>query len=535
MDGQLIITMSGKSEQARCPYCLTMSGRVHSRYWRQPSDLPCFGYAVQLHLKVRRFFCDNEGCGYVTFAERFAEMIVPYARRTARLGQQLEAVAFVAGGEAGARLLGCLGMWVSPDTLLRIMRDSPEVETPSARVVGVDDWAIKKGQTYGTIIVDLEKQQPIDLLPERSAETLAAWLQAHPEVEIISRDRGTEYIKGATEGAPQAIQVADRWHLLKNVREAIEGYLERDQDCLKAAAQSAPDLVPNAQIPPEDQAFDVAPSATVQTSPPQTLTKAEQDKQARRTKRLARYEAVMELHAYGLSNQEIARRLQIDAHTVGRYIQADSCPFYPEGRTRPSKLDPYLDYIANRWQTGCHNATEIWREICQLGFTGSRGLVSRWALKQRQLLPIYHTDPPPPQVVPWAPSRAAWLFIKSPQTLKPDDQDALDRIRQASPKAAQVYDLGQQFVSMIRDRQSDDLTAWLEAMAQTKIRALTSLANGLKQDLDAVRNALSLPWSNGQVEGQVNRLKLIKRQMYGRANFDLLRKRVLHPNPSLFT
>lgn len=535
-DQSLILTLSTTSEQAICPYCSTVSKRVHSHYQRQPRDLPCFGYRVQLNLQVQRFFCVNEQCDHRTFSERLAKVIEPYARQTNRLAHQLQDVAFVTGGETGTRLLDRLGMPVSPDTLIRIIRDSPEPEVTTPRVLGVDDWAIRKGQNYGTILVDLEKQQPVDLLPESSAETLATWLKAHPGVEVISRDRGTEYIKGATDGAPEAIQVADRWHLLNNLRETLERYLDRDQACLKAAADKEPDEAKIDQSGPDFQSQDAvtpeAPSPEAEIPPPSHLTKAQQDKLARQTKRLARYEAVLELADYGLTNNEIARHLKIDAHTVSRYLTADSCPMYPEGRTRPSKLDPYMDYIDKRWQTGGHNATEIWREIRKLGFTGSRGLVAQWAAKERKHLPPKRSGPPPKKIVPWAPSRAAWLFIKAPDSLKPEEKEALDRMIQASDNAAQVYDLGQQFVTMIRDSTSATLTPWLETVFKSGISALIRFANGIKQDFAAVMAALTLPWSQGQVEGQINRLKLIKRQMYGRAKFDLLRKRVLQASIS---
>jgi len=529
-DQSLVIKLLTTSTQAVCPYCATSSERAHSYYWRQPADLPCFGYRVKLNLQVRRFFCDNDQCTYTTFAERIPKVIAPHARRTARLIDQQQAIAFTAGGETGARLMAQLGMPGSPDNLLRIIRDTPEPVVTTPRVLGVDDWAIRKGQSYGTILVDLEKQQPVDLLPERSAEAFAAWLKAHPGVEIISRDRASDYIKGATDGAPEATQVADRWHLLKNLREAIERYLDRDQPCLKAAADKEPvarpePTTPELQLPepsqPDEPEPDEEPAQSGQ------LTKAQQDKLARRTKRLARYEAVLELQQYGLTNNEIARRLNMDPHTVARYLKTEHCPLYPEGRTRPSKLDPYRDYISQRWQAGCHNATEIWRELGHLGFTGSRGLVAQWAARQRQQLRSSQSEPPPPKVAPWAPSRAAWLFVKPPTDLAPEDQAALARMIQTSDKAALVYHLGQQFVAMIHDRQPEALVPWLTAVFESGVGALTRLAKGIQQDFQAVEAALSLPWSNGQTEGQVNRLKLIKRQMYGRAKFDLLRKRVL--------
>jgi len=202
--------------QDNCPTCQTVSTNVHGRYWRHPQDLPWLGLTVRLHLEVQRFACGNKGCPRKTFAAGLTELLAVRARRTARLKEQHLATAYLLGGEAGRQLLKQWGMPTSGDTLIRDIRQSGETPPATVRVVGVDDWALKKGQRYGTIVVDLESRQPIDLLGSRETEVVTAWFQAHPEIEIVSRDRGKAYIKAATDGAPQAEQVADRWHLLHN-------------------------------------------------------------------------------------------------------------------------------------------------------------------------------------------------------------------------------------------------------------------------------------------------------------------------------
>ena len=231
----------------------------------------------------------------------------------------------------------------------------------------------------------------------------------------------------------------------------------------------------------------------------------------------------------------IARRLRVSRVTIRKYIESETCPMYPEGVKRESKLDPYMSYIQQRWEAGCHNASQIWRELRQLGFHGSRGLVARWAANERAKLPsslattvsLDSEVTSDQEVVPWSPSRASWLLVSEEDELTEEDRQALERMKQADEKVAEAYALGQRFAGMVRERQHESLLTWLEDVARSGIGALTGFANGIRQDLAAVTNALSLPWSNGQVEGQVNRLKLIKRQMYGRANFDLLRRRVL--------
>lgn len=515
-DTTITIMASAKSDTEMCPYCGAVSKRIHSRYVRKPVDLACAGYPVRLCLQVRRFFCENEQCKYHTFAERLPALVEPYARRTTRLAQQQMQIAFEVGGEVGARILKILQMPVSPDTLIRLMRRAPEPEVRTPRVLGVDDWAKRKGQSYGTILVDLERQRPIDLLPERSATVLIEWLQQHPGVEIISRDRGSDYSKGATVGAPTAIQVADRWHLLKNLRETLERFFERNHNCLRAAA-----------LPESSGSQNDLPKREETGHSPASMTKAEQDRQARRAKRLARYEDVLTLHEHGLTKNQIAKQLRMGRGTVTKFLEADSCPFHTQGYNLPSKLDPYLDYLEKRWQAGFQNGTALWRELDGMGFPGSRGIVARWVAKKRRTLPSKNRGPAPTKIIPWSPSRASWLFVKQEQRLTSEEKAALARMHHTSDKAALAYSLGQQFISMIRERCPELLVTWIETVLASGIGTLVRFAEGVRQDLAAITAALSLPWSSGQTEGQINRLKFIKRQMYGRANFDLLRKRVL--------
>lgn len=532
-----------------CPNCRQTSTQIHSRYQRRPYDAPCFGFSVQLHLTVRRFFCYDPFCPRHTFAEPFPELVDFKKRRTRRLRQQQLAVAFAVSGEAGRRLLPLLAMPLSGDTLIREIRDTPETEVQSPRILGIDDWARKRGCTYGTILVDLETRQPVELLNSREAADVAAWLKQHPGIEILSRDRGNEYIKAANLGAPQAEQVADRWHLLKNLREAVETLVGQKPHVLTAAGtvsekQDAPLLLPETQTeaaPTAGTPAEQSCAAKDREAVGKLLTKAEQKKTARHARKQARFELVKQLHQEGHTKRAIQRHLGISWRTVDKYLAGESCPMYTRGRLWPSKLTPWLPYIEERWQAGYTNATQLWREIEAQGFTGSRGLVAKWAAKERRLLPptTQYSRTQPQDVrpkltkqtrpVPWSAPRASWILIKERAQLDEQEKVALERMVSADLQVAIAAQLAERFMEMMKQKAADKLEQWLKDAVASSIRSFISFANGLRQDYAAVYNALSMTWSNGQVEGQVNRLKFVKRMMYGRANFDLLRKRFLQP------
>ena len=529
-----------------CPDCQQMSEKEHSHYHRHPHDLPCFGFKVQLHLRVRRFFCHHTGCSRRTFAEPFPELVSYKARRTERLGQQQLAVAFAVSGEAGSRLLPLVAMPLSGDTLIRDIRRTADENVVTSRVLGIDDWAKKRGHTYGTILVDLETRQPIDLLDSRETKDATAWLKQHPGIEIISRDRAHDYIKAANDGAPDAQQVADRWHLLTNLRDALETMLSHKPSALAAAGKPIEGQDSDRQageLKEEiETAVDIELSEKRTTSAPNNppLTKAEKDKIARHARRQARFELVKQLHKEGYSIRTIQKHLNISWRTARKYIDTDVCPQYPTGRVRPSKLAPWLPYLEERWQAGYTNATQLWREIEAQGFTGTRSLVSRWAAKERKLLPrsTRYSRQQPREVrpkltkqtrpAPWSAARASWVLVKDRAEIDEKEKAVLERMVATDKQVEVAAQLAERFVNMVKQKEPDKLELWLKDAVASGVRSLISFANGIRQDFTAVYNALSMIWSNGQVEGQVNRLKFIKRMMYGRANFDLLRKRVLY-------
>lgn len=516
----MILTVKANSVQttACCPDCWSNSERIHSRYQRQVADLPLAGQAVTVYLQARRYFCDNPTCARQTFVERLPDFVAPFARRSRRLAEQQRQTGLALGGKAGSRLLHRLVMPTSGDTLLRLIRTTQLPAHSTPRVLGLDDWAWTKGQRYGTILVDLERHEPVDLLPDRSATTVTIWLQARPGVEIISRDRAQNYIEGITQGAPTATQVADRWHLMKNWRETLEHLLTRQPACLTAAASVEPPVVPVPNEPPPERIKG-------ETNSTVSLSKAEQRRQATHQRRLARYQQVLDFHQQGLAQKLIAQRLGLSPKTIRRYLKADHLPEITRQR-RPGVLAPYLDYLQARWQVGCHNGAQLWREIKKLGYAGGQTTVAAWVSAQRKQLD--------PQQLgnqshkrPWSARAVAWLLVKPPDKLKPDEKTTVERVLQASDPVRRAYHFGQTFLRLVRQRYHKALGPWLMAALESDVTDLRQFAKSLIQDQAAVQAALSLPWSNGQVEGQVNRLKLIKRQMYGRAEFDLLKLRFL--------
>ncbi len=516
---------------ACCPRCAQPSIRVHSHYTRTLGDLPWQGQAVRLRVHVRRFFCATPDCPRTIFAERLPDVAEPHARTTIPLHDAHRNVGLALGGEAGARLARQLHMPTSPDTLLRRVRNAPLPTQPVPRVLGVDDWAWRKGHRYGTILYDQERQRPVDLLPDREAATLAAWLKAHPGVQVITRDRAGAYAQGARLGAPKAVQVADRWHLLKNLREAVERLLDRLRSHLRqaaevvaAAAASTPDPVPPAA---EAAAAAEVLQPSPEPLPPLPLRRKEVARQARQQRRRERYAQVVALHRQGLSEREITRQLKISRGTVARWVRAPDFPERaPQRRPpRPHPVDAHLEYIRQRQQEGCRNLKQITRELVAQGHPLSYHQVHRrLGGSRRRVLQAARI----PLVVP-SPRRTSWILLKPLAEVSTDDRPFVEALSQSSAEIAAATGRAHEFMAMVRGREPAALEDGLSRTQAEEMPAeLRGFATSLRQDQAAVTAALELPWSNGPVEGSVNRLKMLKRQMFGRAGIDLLRQRFLH-------
>jgi transposase len=521
IDDEYVVVARASTTTANCPNCLEPSSAVHSRYERNPHDLPSCGRTLRLCLQVRRFFCHNVACSRRIFCERLPQLIQKHARRTQRLVEALTMLAFALGGKAGERVVTKLNYCASRDTLLRFIRRHADTQRPAPRVLGVDDWAIRKGHTYGTLLCDLAQGTVIDLLPDREAETVAAWLKAHPTVEVVTRDRSKTYAAGITEGAPTAIQVADRWHLASNLVGAMEATLARYPSCLQGVTMQ----------PRTTHASDQVPNVVQNRSTVQSDMLAA--RAAKRSLRQSQYEQTVALRQQGVSIAAIAAQLGISMRTVDRWLAHGAFPERKPRASQPTKLDQYHTYIHQRWQEGCHNLAQLYRELCSQGYSGSYSTVFQQYCGLRRMQDV---DRPSLSTVltpsrrRYSPRQAAFLFVRHPDQLSAAQQADLEMILAEHPHFQQWRDLAQQFMALLRERNLSAFDHWLNAVARSGSGSMKRFAAGLQSDYAAVVAALTHEWSNGPTEGHINKLKLVKRQMFGRAKLDLLRKRIMYRN-----
>ena len=522
---QITLLVRATQPSVPCPLCATPARRIHSQYTRTLADLPWADYRVRLQLRVRKWFCRNRTCRRRIFTERLPTVAAPWARRTLRLAQRFVALGVALGGKAGVRLSHQWGLAVSRNTLLRLLRRLPVPSLPTPRVLGVDDFALRKRHAYGTVLIDLERRQPVALLPERTADTVAQWLREHPGVEVIARDRSTAYAEGARQGAAAATQVADRFHLLQNLREALDQvFLTHSTvlDVVNETMRQQPLLLPAGVV-------------AVPVPPHDIPLPAQQRTAQRQARRQALHEQVWALHRQGWTASAIAQEVGLSLRTVQRDLRTTTFA----GRKRRSDhgdsgLTPYKEYLLERWNAGCYTAMRLFRELRQRGYAGGYGVVAAYArrVRQAQGLPPGHRrvrHPLPavaePLCQPLTPRRAAWLVLRREAQRTEAEAQQLTQLHMQSAAVAEAIDLAQDFAQCVRQRQPDALDPWLQRATTSTLEALQRFAKGLYEDYEAVKAGVTLPWSTGPVEGHINRLKMLKRQMFGRARLDLLSRR----------
>jgi len=512
---EVIVEARVRASGAPCPECCRRSRRVHSRYTRKIADRPIGERRVTVHLQVRRFRCGAAHCPRRTFAEQPRRLAARYARCSDPLEGGLRDIGLTLGGRPGARFAHRNGVTTSRTTLLRRVRALPEPAIVVPKVLGVDDFALRRGHHYGTVLTDLERRCIIDVLPDRTAAGLATWLREHGQPQFICRDRGGDYASGARQGAPDAMQIADRFHLACNSGEVLERLLARHHAALHATVTAAPPLARAAAEPPAPR--PVAPSP-------------------RRERRLVRYERVIALHQAGHSLTAIAREVGLCRPTVRKYVNAGDFPEWPGRRTTLSAGTVHGAHLQAQWEAGCRDATVLWAALRARGFTGGLRMVQRavadWRVEpgQRGRAAKRAGDVPAPAPArPRPPSarQAVWLLLRPVEDLAPAQQTMRARLLATAPDVQTALPVLEAFRRMVRDRDRAALDGWLATAEASGVRELKAFAANLRRDLPAVAAALTHEWSSGPVEGQVTKIKLVKRMMYGRAKLDLLRKRVL--------
>jgi transposase len=526
------ITLRGRSTQlpAPCPLCAIPARRMHSHYERTLADLPWAAYRVRLQLRVRKWFCRNRHCRRRIFTERLPTIAAPWARRTLRLAQRLVALGVALGGTAGVRLSSQWNLVISRNTLIRLLRRQPAPSFPTPTVLGVDDFALRKRQTYGTVLIDLERRRPVALLPDRTADTFALWLREHPGVKVIARDRSTAYAEGARHGAPAATQVADRFHLLQNLREALDQVFSTHGQVLDAVNALG-----------HQQSVPLPDGALVVPVPPHDIPLPAQQRAAQRQAyRQALHTQVWALHRQGWTAPAIAQQVGLSLRTVQRDLRTTTFA----GRRRRSDLGesvltPYKPYLLERWNAGCYTAMRLFRDLRQRGYAGGYGVVAAYARRLRQAQGLSPGQRRPRQVLPsvaeplcqpLTPRRAAWLVLRRETKRTEAEAQQLAHLRAQDTEVAEAVDLAEAFATLVRRRQPAQLDPWLHRAAPCTLEALQRFATGLYEDYEAVQAGVTLPWSSGPVEGHINRLKMLKRHMFGRARLDLLSRRfVLAP------
>jgi transposase len=513
IEDQVLVEILSTKSTASCPLCFSPSSRIHSRYIRTVADLPCAGFRVRLLLHVRKFFCSTVQCPRRIFTERILAFVQPWARLSNRLVQALQTLGLASSAQVSERIGPRLGMQASGPTHVRLLRALPDPPRTSVRKVGLDDWSLKKGKSYGTIFVDLETRRPIDLIADRTSEAVLPWLTSHPNVEVVTRDRAGAYAEAVRLALPHAVQVADQFHLIQNLRDHVQRFLDRKQDAL-------PLIQPREQMAPAAEGagrmdLSVLPSKQRRTA-------------LNRSKRLARYEEVMALYRTGMTKEAIARQMHIAASTVSAFIQSQG---FPEraGQQHNRQMTAYLPHIQQRWQEGCRDPFVVFTELQTQGYTGPAVVVTRlFELWQTGTIISSRGRPrkePSPRRL--SSRRAAFLMISSAQKRTARQKQWIQQMCQ-DQEVHQVFLLSQSFVKSLNGRNAPALENWLKRARKSHSMEIRNFVKGIDLDAAAVQAAFSLHWSNGITEGHINRLKLIKRQMYGRAHIDLLRIKVLH-------
>ena len=434
------------------------------------------------------------------------------------------------GASQASRLNPDFNLKASASSMLRRAHEAIITnENIAPKIIGVDDFAFQRGREYGTIIVDHEQGKVVDLLPDRTSKTLTKWLKSHPGIEIITRDRSHEYAKACTDGAPQAKQIIDRWHVLKNLRDALENFLSRHG---KQIAEIAKEFKSPSRLPAYVR------KTKIQTAQSKSKLRARQERILRARALFVEYNTIT----------RVAQELPASKTFVRKAIRSEDLPELRNIARGGSLLDPWISELELRFVRGLRNGRQFWRELREIGYQGSYERIHDWVRfrggqqKAREAAQkVTNTDGtvltltmPEISVVSetskirsFAPRQLVWLLLFTDAKINDQDAKILERLSVVCPEVFKARVLALEFKRIIREKDVNALGAWFTAVKSSSLTDLMSFATGLERERKPLEAAITEVWSNGRVEGQVNRLKLLKRQGFGRAGFELLRKRVL--------
>ena len=508
----ITLHLHGKRKTAQCPECSKRSDSVHSSRRRRIQHLPCSGQTLWLVFSVRHWYCRNPACSRKIFAESLAPFAGSHQQSSQALQNLQRQLGLIAGGEAGKRAATAAGLRCSADTLLRRVINTPETKQSGAPHVGIDEWAWHRGHCCGMLIVNLDTHRPLVLLPGRDQRTLATWFRKYPEIQVVSRDRSGVYATAAREGAPQARQVADRWHLLKSIGDEPERMMYRHMPLIRLVVR--------------ELSLKKSPEPEISV-PVASLRRPERLKQQTRKKRHQHWTEVMALHNKGCSFREISRITGLSRVTVSRWVRSGT---FPEMSTRPPKrglLDPWREWLKEQRESGNYNASRIWREMVAQGGTGSetivRDTVAKWRKGWNPPVTTAARLPSVSRVSRWL---MPWRIIRGEENYA---SRFISLMCEKEPELKIAQQLVLEFYRILKTQNKSQLSSWFTRVHESGSAELRRVAAGMEADAAAICEAISSRWSNGVVEGHVNRLKMLKRQMYGRAGFELLRQRVMSP------
>ena len=519
------IFASIKSKRSQCPVCGTFSTSVHDTYTRKLADLSAFQNSATILLRTRKFKCKNLTCNRKVFSEQTTH-IKRYSRRTARASSILDTLSIELTGKLGSLLSKQLLLPVSTSTVTRIAlkQKLPEIIQPI--VLGIDDWAFRKGVSYGTILIDMETSRPIELLASRESADLKEWLKKYPNVKIVTRDRAGSYSSAINDVCPNAIQVADRFHLLMNLSDALDKYFKSIRPEIKLLIKNKTEEIIN--MPASGKLLNE--KADIDSERMEVIPEFDS---INKDQRIDTFNKVKELQAEGISIKRISKALGICRNTVRSYFSQESLS--PRIRPKSTNIASFTKLILARLNTKDCKIKTIIDEILMLGFNGGRtqayyniktiktenknnspGFTN---IQQRTICFIKPLS---------SRKLAKYIDVCVNDITDPDERNYMKTLLDNFPEFRIVRKLVQIFKTMLK-RSSGSIRRWIDFIKRSKrkLSGLKTFANGLLQDIKAVENGIRLPWSNGAVEGHVNRIKSIKRQMYGRAGFELLRRKVI--------